>query len=200
MTKLKCTNPKTYKLTLNGEYEILDQSEEMVTIVNDSGKKVNYAKSLFTAVAATPPPPPPPPVRTEQDCIDSIEIYGNDIRFVDLEENTISINAAMYLRSNNDFSCGVVRLEGLNSLMERIEETVDTSEEDLILLKQEIFIKAIIWNSRRSPYRFALLSTNNNDAYEDYFETLDSLSHCATQWAVNPNSGNDIKIWTLLIE
>ena len=199
MKKLKCTNPKDYKLTLNGEYEILDESTDLVTIVNDNGKKVNYAKSLFTAVAVTPPPPPPP-VRTEQDCINSIEMYGNDIRFIDLEENTISINAEMYLRSNNDFSCGVVRLEGLNSLMERIEGAVDTSEEDLILLKKEIFKRAINWNSRRSPYIFALLSTNNNEMYEDYFEVLDEICHTATQWVENPNSGNDIKIWTLLIE
>jgi hypothetical protein len=200
MIKLKCTNPKTYKLTLNGEYEILDQSEEMVTIVNDSGKKVNYAKSLFTAVAATPPPPPPPPARTEQDCLNSIGINGGNIMFIDLEGDQVTIDMTMYLRSNNEFSCGVVRLEGLNSLIDRIEETIDTSEDDLILLKQEIFKKAIIWNSRRSPYRFALLSTNHINNYEDYYETLDSLSHCATQWAINPNSGNDIKIWTLLIE
>lgn len=200
MKKLKCTNPKDYKLTLNGEYEILYESTDLVTIVNDSGKKVNYAKSLFTAVAATPPPPPPPPVRTEQDCIDSIEINGNNIVFVDLEGDQITIDINMYLRSNNDFSCGVVRLEGLNSLIEGIEEAVDTSEEDLILLKKEIFKRAINWNSRRSPYRFALLSTNNNENYEDYFDVLDEISHTETEWAVNPNSGNQIKIWTLLIE
>ena len=199
MKKLKCTNPKDYKLTLNGEYEILYESTDLVTIVNDSGKKVNYAKSLFTAVAATPPPPPPPPARTEQDCINSIEINGNNIMFIDLEGDQITIDINMYLRSNNDFSCGVVRLEGLNSLIEGIEEAVDTSEEDLILLKKEIFKRAINWNSRRSPYIFALLSTNNNTNYEDYFEVLDEMSHTTTEWAINPNSGNEIKIWTLII-
>ena len=199
MKKLKCTNPKDYKLTLNGEYEILDESTDLFTIINDSGKKVNYAKSLFTVEAATPPPPPPP-ARTEQDCINSIQIDGNNIKFIDLGENTVTIPVAMYLRSNNDFSCGVVRLEGLNELMSRIEEGVDESEEDLILLKQEIFKKAIIWNSRRNSFRFALLSTNNDENYEDYYDTLDSLSHCATEWKTNPNSGNEIKIWTLLIE
>ena len=199
MKKLKCTNPKDYKLTLNGEYEILDESTDLFTIINDSGKKVNYAKSLFTVEAATPPPPPPP-ARTEQDCINSIQIDGNNIKFIDLGENTVTIPVAMYLRSNNDFSCGVVLLECLNVLMNGIEEGVDESEEDLILLKQEIFKKAIIWNSRRNSFRFALLSTNNDENYEDYYETLDSLSHCATEWKTNPNSGNEIKIWTLLIE
>ena len=199
MKKLKCTNPKDYKLTLNGEYEILDESTDLFTIINDSGKKVNYAKSLFTVEAATPPPPPPP-ARTEQDCINSIQIDGNNIKFIDLGENTVTIPVAMYLRSNNDFSCGVVRLEGLNVLMNGIEEGVDESEEDLILLKQEIFKKAIIWNSRRNSFRFALLSTNNDENYEDYYDTLDSLSHCATEWKTNPNSGNEIKIWTLLIQ
>ena len=199
MKKLKCTNPKDYKLTLNGEYEILDESTDLFTIINDSGKKVNYAKSLFTVEAATPPPPPPP-ARTEQDCINSIQIDGNNIKFIDLGENTVTILVAMNLRSNNDFSCGVVRLEGLNALMNRIEEGVDESEEDLILLKQEIFKKAIIWNSRRNSFRFVLLSTNNDENYEDYYDTLDSLSHCATEWKTNPNSGNEIKIWTLLIE
>ena len=49
MKKLKCTNPKDYKLTLNGEYEILDESTDLFTIINDSGKKVNYAKNNHKA-------------------------------------------------------------------------------------------------------------------------------------------------------
>ena len=198
MKKLKCINPKNYKLTQNGEYEIVEDGVEFVKIINDSGKTVRYSKELFQE-EVVPVAPPPPPAITEQDCINSIIRENNFIRFNNLNNNVVNININMTRNSNNSFSCGVVRLEGINNLIEYIENAVDTSEDDLIDLKKEIFKKAIDWNLRCSPYAFGLISTNQNTNYEDYFDVLDEMSSSSTEWVNNPNSGNLIKIWTITI-
>ena len=158
MKKLKCINPKNYRLTQNGEYEVVEDGVEFVKIINDSGKTVRYSKELFQEEVV--PVAPPPPARTEQDCINSIIISGDNIQFNDLNNDIVTINATMTRNSNSGFSCGVVRLEGINSLIERIENVVDTSEDDLIDLKKAILKKAVDWNLRRSPYAFGLISTN----------------------------------------
>ena len=198
MKKLKCINPKNYRLTQNGEYEVVEDGVEFVKIINDSGKTVRYSKELFQE-EVVPVAPPPPPARTEQDCINSIIIDNNYIRFNDLNNDTITIDATMIRNSNNGFSCGVVRLEGINTLMSRIENAVDTSEDDLIDLKKAILKKAVDWNLRRSPYAFGLISTNQNSNYEDYYDVLDEMSSSMTEWVTNPNSSRLIKIWTLTV-
>ena len=198
MKKLKCINPKNYRLTQNGEYEVVEDGVEFVKIINDSGKTVRYSKELFQE-EVVPVAPPPPPARTEQDCINSIIISDNNIQFNDLNNDIVTINATMTRNSNNGFSCGVVRLEGINSLMSRIEYAVDTSEDDLIDLKKAILKKAVDWNLRRSPYAFGLISTNQNSNYEDYYDVLDEMSSSTTEWVTNPNSSNLIKIWTLTV-
>ena len=198
MKKLKCINPKNYRLTQNGEYEIVEDGVEFVKIINDSGKTVRYSKELFQE-EVVPVAPPPPPARTEQDCINSITVQDSNIIINDLNNNIISINATTTRNSNNGFSCGVVRLEGINRLMERIENAVDTSEDDLIDLKKAIFKKAVDYNLRVSPYAFGLISTNQNANYEDYFDVLDEMSSSMTEWVTNPNSSRLIKIWTLTV-
>ena len=198
MKKLKCINPKNYRLTQNGEYEVVEDGVEFVKIINDSGKTVRYSKELFQE-EVVPVAPPPPPARTEQDCINSIIISGDNIQFNDLNNDIVTINATMTRNSNNYFSCGVVRLEGINSLIERIENRIDTSEDDLIDLKKAILKKAVDWNLRRSPYAFGLISTNQNTNYEDYYDVLDEMSYSMTEWVTNPNSHNLIKIWTLTV-
>lgn len=198
MKKLKCINPKNYRLTQNGEYEVVEDGVEFVKIINDSGKTVRYSKELFQE-EVVPVAPPPPPARTEQDCINSIIIDNNNIKFNDLNNNTITINATMTRNSNNGFSCGVVRLEGINVLIGRIENAVDTSEDDLIDLKKAILKKAVDYNLRISPYAFGLISTNQNSDYEDYFDALDEMSSSTTEWVNNPNSSRLIKIWTLTV-
>lgn len=198
MKKLKCINPKNYRLTQNGEYEVVEDGVEFVKIINDSGKTVRYSKELFQE-EVVPVAPPPPPARTEQDCINSIIISGDNIQFNDLNNDIVIINATMTRNSNNNFSCGVVRLESINRLMERIENRIDTSEDDLIDLKKAILKKAVDWNLRVSPYAFGLISTNQNSDYEDYYDVLDEMSSSMTEWVTNPNSSNLIKIWTLTV-
>ena len=192
-----CRNAKNYKLTEGQEYEILSEENGYVRIINDSGKNVRYDSSLFEDVEEIIPLPPLP-VRTEQDCINSITYDGITLRYVDINETPKQIEVALYLRNNNDFSCGINRIEGINTLCGRIEnqDFVNTYDDDFIELKKALFRTVFnYWTSREGSKGMWMCSTNQNGNYEDYQSLLDELSTHNSGWFLNPNSGNQIKLW-----
>ena len=193
-----CRNAKNYKLTEGQEYEILSEEDGYVRIINDSGKNVRYDASLFEEVEETIPLPPPPPARTEQDCINSITYNGSILRYVDINETPKEVNTNLTLSQNSGFSCGINRIEGINSLCNRIEnqDFVNTYDDDFIELKKALFRTVFnYWTSRGISRGMWMCSTNQDDNYEDYQSLLDELSTHNSGWFLNPNSGNQIKLW-----
>lgn len=189
-----CRNAKNYKLTEGQEYEILQEEDGYVRIINDLGKNVRYDATLFEDVFV----PPPPPARTEQDCINSITYDGTTLRYVDINENTKQSTANLALRSNSEFSCGITRIENINVLCSRIENHtfVNTDDDDFIELKKALFTTVFnYWASREPSRGMWMCSTNQNDNYEDYQTLLDTLSTHNSGWFLNPNSSNQIKLW-----
>jgi hypothetical protein len=189
-----CRNAKNYKLTEGQQYEILQEENGYVRIINDSGKNVRYDASLFEDVFI----PPPPLARTEQDCINSITYDGTTLRYVDINETHKNTDIALYLRANNEFSCGINRIEGINSLCNRIEnqDFVNTDDDDFIELKKALFRKVFTYfTTIHTSKGMWMCSTNQNDNYEDYQTLLDTLSTHNSGWFRNPNSGNQIKLW-----
>jgi len=186
-----CRNAKNYKLTEGQEYEILGEEDGYVRIINDSGKNVRYDASLFEDVFV-------PPARTEQDCISSITYDGNVLRYIDINETPKQVNTNLTLRQNSDFSCGINRIENINTLCARIEnqDFVNTYDDDFIELKKALFTTVFnFWSSRETSRGMWMCSTNQNDNYEDYQTLLDTLSTHNSGWFRNPNSGNQIKLW-----
>ena len=200
MKKLKCINTKNYKITLNAEYEG-EEDGNYVKIVNDSGKLVRYDLSLFEDIT-TPPPPPPPPIRTENQIIQSIVVSNVDhtirFRYNDRTNQLVESVNINFTRQNPDFSCGIETINNLTGIILTIEATVSTEHDDYIALKRSIFtriinqIKQICRQSNRGAIIF---STNNNNNHEDYYTWLQQLSMTTTDWFLNPNSSNQIKIW-----
>jgi hypothetical protein len=189
-----CRNAKNYKLTEGQEYEILQEENGYVRIINDSGKNVRYDASLFEDVFI----PPPPPARTEQDCINSITYINNVLRYVDINNEEKNITVSLYLRATNEFSCGINRIEGINSLCGRIEnqDFVNTDDDDFIELKKALFTTVFNYHTTRETSRgMWMCSTNRDNNYEDYQTLLDTLSTHNSGWFRNPNSGNQIKLW-----
>ena len=187
-----CRNAKNYKLTEGQEYEILGEEDGYVRIINDSGKNVRYDSTLFEN------PLPPPPARTEQDCINSITYDGTTLRYVNIDGDTKEIAVNLTTENRNQFSCGVVRIEGINNLCERIENNnfVNTDDDDFIELKKALFTTVFnYWASIEPSRGMWMCSTNQNDNYEDYQILLDTLSTHNSGWFRNPNSGNQIKLW-----
>ena len=186
-----CKNDNNYKLTEGQEYEILSEEDGYVRIINDSGKNVRYDSTLFEN------PLPPPPARTEQDCINSITYVNNTLRYVDINEQEKSVTAYLTLNHNNSFSCGINRIEGLNDLCDILEneEFVDVSEDDFIELKKALFRTVFNFWSNRPSRDMWMCSTNQTNNNEDYHNILTELSTHDSGWFLNPNSGNQIKLW-----
>lgn len=185
-----CRNAKNYKLTEGQEYEILGEEDGYVRIINDSGKNVRYDASLFEDVFV-------PPARTEQDCINSITYDGTTLRYVNIDGDTKEIAFNLTTENRNSFSCGVVRIEGINNLCERIENNnfVNTDDDDFIELKKALFTTVFNYWISRGTYGMWMCSTNQDGSYEDYQTLLDELSTHNSGWFRNPNSGNQIKLW-----
>lgn len=202
-----CINPKNYKLTQGNEYEILQQEDGYYLLVNDSNKTVRYYSDLFddveesneTVEAFTPPPPPP--ARTEVDVINSLNVIANNLRctvtYVDLNNQTVTFQTNSIEISGTDISCGIHQMSGINDVLASIDSNVNTTEDDLLELRKEIVkrVMSLLINRNRGNSRWMLISTNNNNLYEDYFEVFDSLAQTNLGWENNPNSGNEIKLW-----
>ena len=198
-----CINPKNYKLTQGKEYYIVDEEDGYYLLVNDSNKTVRYYSDLFGDVeeAVEEVAPPPPPARTEADVISSLNVtYNNDrctVSYVDLNNQTVTFNTNTIGIDGTEISCGIHQMYGINDILLSIDNNVSTADDDLLELKKEIVKRVIslFIRNKRGHSRWMLMSTNNNDTFEDYFDVFDSLAQTNLGWENNPNSGNDIKLW-----
>ena len=209
MNELICTNPKNYKLTLNKKYTVVIDEGETVMIVNDSNKTVRYYKDLFQEVEEEViPEPEPVVVRTEQDLIDGIASDGLNTTYVDFDNQTVVIgNELGILNNSNDFSCGIkniVNIENqIDEIYSEIEETANSQGEDLPLLT-----KAVIKHHFKNYIKYKSNNGFNAGIYlmscniygdggldEEVVDILNEISDFNTEPELNPNSGNQIKLW-----
>ena len=203
-----CINPKNYKLTQGKVYEILDEEDGYFLLVNDSNKTVRYYSDLFDdveesneTVEAITPPPPPPPARTEADVISSLNVTSSgqrcSVTYVDLNNQTVNFQTSNIGISGTDISCGIRQMYNINGILSSIEDNIDINDDDLLELRKEIVkrVTSLFIRHNRGNTRWMLMSTNNDDYYEDYFDVFDSLAQTNLGWEENPNSGNEIKLW-----
>ena len=209
MNELICTNPKNYKLTLDKKYTVVIDEGETVMIVNDSNKTVRYYKDLFEEVEEEIiPEPEPVVVRTEQDLIDSIA--SDDLRttYVDFNNQIVVISNHLRCLSNtNSFSCGIKNLinigDQIKKIYEVISNTIEEAEEDLELLTKTIikhhfknYIKHCINNDFNAGiYLMSCNISGDGELAEEEIDFLNEISDFNTEPEINPNSGNQIKLW-----
>jgi len=174
---------------------VLLEEDDYIRIINDNGKNVRFHSSLFEDEPSTIPTPI---LRTELDCINSIVYQNNQLSYIDINNIDKVTTVNLTRNSNNEFSCGIVRFEGLNNLIIHIEndEFVNTDEDDLLELKQALFLKVInYWIDKENSKGMWMFSTNFQEDFEDYYTILDEESTSNSEWFFNPNSGNQIKLW-----
>jgi len=193
--KKKCILTKGYALTEGSEYDVIKEEKGYIFIVNDNGKTARYVSELFEnqVAAPLPPPVPEPIVLTEAQCINSINAGVTQFRNTDNE--IIQLNLPDLSSNESSISCGIFEFQGINSLIEAIEESMPESDDDRISLKKAILKKKILRQlSQQGGYAIALLSTNL-DIEEDVIEVMDEIAHFKSNGVVNPNSQNTIKLW-----
>lgn len=194
MNKVKCIITKGYKLTLGNEYGVIKKEDGYVFIVNDNEKTARYDNSLFSNVEETTEELAPPLIRTEQDCIDSIEVNGYDLKYVGVNGDTKILHNC-YAAQESVISCGICQVYGINDTVDRIYDIVDQSEEDMIELTKALFKSSIINYLRKTSSAGLYILSNTIDFDDDFKEVLDDISHFNTEDFNNPNSGNIIKMW-----
>lgn len=211
MNELICVNPKNYKLTLDKKYTVIIDEGETVMIVNDNNKTVRYYKDLFQEVEEEVIPEPEPViVRTEQDLIDSIATDNLNTTYIDFN-NQIRIvhNKLSILNNPNEFSCGIKNVVNIKSqgieICRNVEVDANNMEEDLPLLTKALFnhhIKSFIRSKLNSYdaglYLLSCNVTGDNCLSEETVDVLNEISDFNTQPELNPNSGNQIKLWGIV--
>ena len=208
MNELICTNPKNYKLTLDKKYTVVIDEGETVMIINDSNKTVRYYKDLFTEVEEEVIPEPEPViVRTEQDLIDSITSDGTTTTYIDFNNEVVIIsNQLQCLNNTNSFSCGIKNIVNIGSQIDEIyseiEETANSQGEDLPLLTKAVikhhfknYIKYKSNNGFNAGIYLMSCNINNDGLDEETVTILNEISDFNTIEELNPNSGNQIKLW-----
>ena len=208
MNELICTNPKNYKLTLDKKYLVIADEGDTVMIINDNNKSARYYKDLFEEIEEEIiPEPEPVVVRTEQDLIDSIASDGINTTYIDFNNQTVVIgNWLDILNNENAFSCGVKNITNIGNqiddIYEKVAETADDAGEDLELLTKAVikhhfknYIKYKSNNGMNAGIFLMSCNINGDGLDEETVEILNEISDFNTEPELNPNSGNQIKLW-----
>ena len=218
--KIQCINSGNNKLITKGnEYEVIAETEDRFTLLNDKGIQKNYARNLFEVEII--------PLVKKVDIIDGLEaetsIVNSDkkqgfsilIKIKDKENYTYEEGYLLDI-STSDISCGIKTVSGVDGLMNFVDNFkqdfsnyLDENIEDFKIDEDfdfDSFYKEIVdlliddlIEEYRNECLFLLLSTNltNNEFYnEDVINSLNENSEIDL-FGINPNSENDIKLWVL---
>jgi len=209
MKELICINPKNYKLTSDKKYTVIIDEGETIMIINDSNKTVRYYKDLFQEIEEEViPEPEPVVVRTEQDLIDSITSDGLNTVYFDFNNQSVVINNHLQcLNNENSFSCGIKNIvnigDQIGEIYEMIADTIEEAQEDLELLTKAVikhhfknYIKYCINNGFNAGiYLMSCNISGGDELAEEEIDFLNEISDFNTEPELNPNSGNQIKLW-----
>jgi hypothetical protein len=226
--KIKCKQLGNNKsISLTTEYDVIDESDSRYAVINDKGIQKNYAKSLFDIIPEVPVIPPVE-VIDELNIETSIEKTEDDEQSIDklaikvicpfIGRNRFEYNSGNILTvSGMSISCGILQIEGLNSLITHLNsmrtafDTYMRNHANVFILNEEINVDEVFKDITTSLVQdiiaefqgedgsaVLLLSTTNDSIASSPVlkEALNEVSSTVT--ALNPNSGNNITLWTIL--
>ena len=210
---IECIDSGSNKLiTVGNKYEIISETENRYTILNDKDIQKNYSKNLFrneeTKVIEEIS------VETLVD-IDLNEVGFNvNVKIEGLEEFRYNVKGVACINDTN-ISCGIKQLPGLNGIMKFEEDfrndLKEYIEESNIQLGEDIDLDELCDETIASLFQdllaeldgtclYTLLSTNlhNNEYYnQNVVDILNDICENETLVGDNPNTGNEIQLWVL---
>lgn len=194
--QVTCRNRKNYSLTVGRQYtsDSTDMAEGYTSIVNDAGRRARYATDLFEDVVIATPTPD-----TVQQILETVRVSATSdnivLNFTIDGDNRRILNARLTEEGSN-ISCGVRQMSGLNGFTSRLVNSLSEFEDRGDLVQQLINkAYAMMVNSSESC-SIVILSTNDDE--NSQFSITDialNLISVSSHRAMNPNSGNNIKLW-----
>ena len=181
MKKIKCISLGNFNnLTVNKEYEVILESTDLFTILNDIEVEARYHKKYFEEVKLTPPQKIKPIFTAVKDDNFNISLtieYG-------VENNTTTSTRALIFHEIAG-NCGTASYDGINSICNILNNHDELTAENI-----KTAIDTILAVSSKA---FTVFSTNKE--YPLLWDVLDEMCNFCSEERVNSNSDNPIKIW-----
>lgn len=221
--ELQCISlGQTKLLTIDKIYEVIDETENRYSIINDKGIQKNYAKNLFSVV----PVEPEIPVVNGTGLIVDLNVPNRNNGSIELvvkvnfiEDDVFEFKSFIFDVIESHIGCGIGLINGMNtfmSSMEDLEEEVnayvnEAIEDERFTLAEGIefdqkFIRRVtveitelLKSEFENRYGILLFSTNitgNDSIYDEALEEFAGACVETTRF-FNPNSGNTCEIYKM---
>ena len=208
---IRCiTKPDKFKnLTLNKEYEAIEDGDAYV-LTNDAGFKARYAKTYFRTVrgaravaaevvaAPAPPRPAPIPLLSVLEVNTTWNAARNRLTVsIILNRTTRAVELVCNGATN---SCGITEVSNISLLKAEIRAMFAARVPHMTGTIEEFFSSVMhnVMDTLRTSIAGAFFTFS--DQLRDEDSIMDALlDELANSWSqnLNPNSGNQIKIWVL---
>lgn len=222
--KLRCETTGSNKaISRNTEYEVVEETTERYSIINDNGVQKNYAKKLFRVIPEILPVTVIDELNIETTATinpDGTAISFNiSCSFIGRNRFNYNTDDVLFLNTTN-ISCGIHQISGLNNfinhnllLKTRFENYLNEHRNTFVLnpainleeTYKDIYTSLLqdliaIFQGDRIRTGVLLLSTTTGsiNLNLDFKAALDEISETKVVTR-NPNSNNQIQMWTLLI-
>tara|TARA_R110000822_G_scaffold302649_2_gene426965 strand:+ start:17514 stop:18143 length:630 start_codon:yes stop_codon:yes gene_type:complete len=203
MAKVIVGNPKGFALTQNKVYDVIEREGRKITIVNDNNITTSYYASVFKnegkeVVKAAPKVP------TVDEIIETVVI--------DLGQGaiTFSISGAQFVVNNTlgnagtNISCGIRQIFGINTFYDVFTEFLENEAAQLPAALRAQLVDALFKESverlmQNVETQVGLFTASTNTNYNEFTRIDNVLTPMtvANHTRINPNSGNEIKLWVL---
>jgi len=210
--KLVFKQAKTHikNLTVKQSYDVITElADDFVLIKNDRGIQAKYSKNLFE------PPAPAITVRTPQEVIShtniTVEKENEENIRIRLQSTVPHANnfISVYL-SMSGISCGVSEINGMIQMQNVVKGFLHSYEQNALFELQDrnqtekalaeiIFNKVLELIADSHSVGILLFSNVVADEFNLINNVVTERSDFESEVHENPNSGNNIKVWGVLI-
>lgn len=221
--KLRCINTGSNKaISRTTEYDVVEDLGDKYAIINDNDVQKNYSKKLFEVVPEIPPVITIEELNITTSITNDNQAMGFTVNCPLVQGNTFNYNSGNLMTyATTSISCGIHQIFNLDGLLGHLVQLRAQFERNLtqntttFVLSEDIdlnetfkniytsLLQDLIANFQGGDRRCGILllstTTNSINTNEDFRDVLNEIAE-NTVITTNPNSRNEIQMWTLLTQ